>query len=457
MNTRFEPRWAALLALSLVCLPGAVAQGDAEFESVFDGRTLRGWHASAKTGHSGASGNRSGGKWVVEEGAIVGSQDIPGNGGILITDEQFGDFEVSLEMKNDFGPDSGLFLRSTEDGRAYQAMIDYHSGGNLMGIYGEGLDGQPSLMNFRFGDAPETITVSDAPTALPVSPADWPRFWRHGQWNRLRARITGNPPTIVTWINDVKFMEWTEPQKRHPDRGGIALQVHGGGDLTKQFVRYRNVRVKRLTGAENVLTAEEKAQGWLLLFDGRTLDGWMTSSGKPSQAPVEQESINPHKCGGYMMVHTQQWSNFALSLDFKISQGCNSGIFVRTASLTPRPGLDVGFNGIEIAIDDTRGAGYHDPGALYDLVKPLRNAMKPAGEWNQAVITCEGSLISVVLNGALVTVADLSEFVRPNERPDGTRHKFDVAYQNHPHLGYIGLQDHGSPCWFKNIKLRPLR
>ena len=75
---------------------------------------------------------------MIENGAIVGSQDIPGNGGILLTDEQFGDFEVVLEMNNDFGPDSGLFLRSDEQETCYQAMIDYHGGGNLMGLYGEG-------------------------------------------------------------------------------------------------------------------------------------------------------------------------------------------------------------------------------------------------------------------------------------------------------------------------------
>ena len=62
----------------------------------------------------------------------------------------------------------------------------------------------------------------------------------------VQARITGNPPTITTWIKGVKFMEYTDTKKRLPDRGGIALQVHGGGDYTKQFVRYRNVRVKVL-------------------------------------------------------------------------------------------------------------------------------------------------------------------------------------------------------------------
>ena len=109
--------------------------GESGFQRIFDGKTLTGWHVSSKTGHG------TGGKWVVEGRAIVGSQDRPGNGGIILTDKAYGDFEVALEMRNDFGPDSGLFLRSNEKGQAYQAMIDYHSGGNLMGIYGEGLSG----------------------------------------------------------------------------------------------------------------------------------------------------------------------------------------------------------------------------------------------------------------------------------------------------------------------------
>jgi hypothetical protein len=71
---------------------------ESRYDAVFDGQTLKGWHVSAQTGHSRASQHQTGGRWVVEEGAIVGSQDIPGNGGILITDELFGDFEVVLKM-----------------------------------------------------------------------------------------------------------------------------------------------------------------------------------------------------------------------------------------------------------------------------------------------------------------------------------------------------------------------
>jgi hypothetical protein len=208
---------------------------------------------------------------------------------------------------------------------------------------------------------------------------------------------------------------------------------------------------------DNELTAQEKADGWRLLFDGKTLNGWVTSSGQPSRTPVEDGSINPHKCGGYMMVHTEQWENFILALDFKISKTCNSGVFIRTASLAPRPGKDVGFNGIEVQILDSKGAGYHDTGAIYDLVKPSRNAMKPVGEWNHLVIMCDKDLIEVELNGEKVTRMNLSEWTKPNQRPDGTPHKFDIAYKDHPRKGYIGLQDHGAPCWFKNIKIKPLK
>jgi hypothetical protein len=192
--------WSGALALS--CLVNSMAENG--FVSLFDGQSLKGWHVSSKTGHSRASKNQTGGRWMVMDGAIVGTQDLPGNGGIVITDEQFGDFEVSVEMNNDFGLDSGLFLRSTEDGKAWQAMIDYHGSGNLMGLYGEGLQARPAVSNFRFDGSPDKILErTNAPVALPVRPESWKHFWRHGQWNELRARIVGYPRRITTWFYGV--------------------------------------------------------------------------------------------------------------------------------------------------------------------------------------------------------------------------------------------------------------
>jgi hypothetical protein len=209
--------------------------------------------------------------------------------------------------------------------------------------------------------------------------------------------------------------------------------------------------------ADNRLTDRERTDGWVLLFDGRSLDGWTTSSQQPSKRPIDDGAINPHGCGGYMMIHEKTWGDFVLSLDFKIAKGCNSGVFVRTFPLMPRPGKDVGYNGIEVAVDDTTDAGYHDTGALYDLVKPARNAMKPAGQWNHLVVTCDKNEIAVVLNGTTVSQLDLDQWTEKNKRPDGSPHKFDTAFAEHPRAGYIGLQDHGGECWYKNIKLKPLR
>jgi alpha-3'-ketoglucosidase len=209
--------------------------------------------------------------------------------------------------------------------------------------------------------------------------------------------------------------------------------------------------------ADNELSEQEKEEGWVLLFDGKSTAGWMTPKEKPLPAShVQEASLNPHPCD-YMLTHEKVWDNFKLALDFKISQGCNSGVFVRTFPLTPRPGKDVGFNGLEVAVDDTRPANFHDTGAIYDLSKPTKNAMRPAGEWNHMVITCDRNIIEVELNGEKVNRIDLDQWTEKNKRPDGTDHKFDVAYRDHPRKGHIGLQDHGRDCWYTNIKLLPLK
>lgn len=245
------------LAASLLMLPiGSSAAeeivreslDETGFVAIFDGKTLDGWHVSAESGHSRTSGNQSGGRWVVENGAIVGSQDTPGNGGIVVTDKHYGDFEIIVEMKNDYGPDSGLFLRSNDKGQAYQYLVDYRPNGSIAGLYGEGLKPGFHLRSFSFGDAPEKITEvkGQAPTPLPVSPTEWTTFWKHDQWKQFRARIEGNPPEITTWIDGVRFMHWQDDQQRAPDAGSIALQVHGGGNFVGKYVRYRDIRVKEL-------------------------------------------------------------------------------------------------------------------------------------------------------------------------------------------------------------------
>src|SRR5579884_2603075 len=105
--------------------------------------------------------------------------------------------------------------------------------------------------------------------------------------------------------------------------------------------------------SDNVLTLDEKKQGWILLFDGKSLNGWETSDQKPSKKPVESGCLNPHGCGAYMLVQKQTWENFVFECDFKITKDCNSGIFVRTWPLAAPPGRDVGWNGFEVQVLDS--------------------------------------------------------------------------------------------------------
>lgn len=257
---------AVAAGLAALVLPaGADEQPKLEpgFHSIFNGKDLAGWHKNPeKIGHG------TGGIWAVEDGAITGEQDPPGggNGGILLTDQTYGDFEVIFEANPDWGPCSGFFMRSNEKGQCYQMMIDYHDVGNVGEIYREGLDGKGNRtfdINGVFeGDNKKSPKDIKATKMKPKAEGevigepkfnldDWSKIWKHGTWNTVRCRVVGNPPTITTWINGSKITEYTSDKKfedKVGDKGHLAFQVHGGtGAWPKGAkVKFRNVRVKEL-------------------------------------------------------------------------------------------------------------------------------------------------------------------------------------------------------------------
>jgi hypothetical protein len=98
----------------------------------------------------------------------------------------------------------------------------------------------------------------------------------------------------------------------------------------------------------------------------------------------------------------------------------------------------------------------HDCGAIYDLVAPTKNTMKPVGEWNHIEITCDKNKIKVALNGEAIAEMDLDQWAEAGKSLDGTKNKFAKALKDFPREGLLGFQDHGKPAWFKNIKLKKL-
>lgn len=205
---------------------------------------------------------------------------------------------------------------------------------------------------------------------------------------------------------------------------------------------------------DNTLTDQEKQQGFSLLFDGKTLDGWdCTEAGSKGWALDNGAILHNLQGGGYLYTK-ERFGDFELKIDFMVDHGTNSGVFFRWDRL----GNPVQ-TGIEMQVLDSAGHNppdKHDCGAIYDVLAPSENAMKPALEWNTAIIKCRDSFVSVTLNGKSIIRTDLSKYKQPHRNIDGTRNKFRTPYADMPREGYIGLQSHTGKVWYKNIRVRKL-
>lgn len=237
---------------------------EAGFVQLFDGKSLEGWHKNPQR-----IGHGTGGIWKTEDGTITGAQDPPGsgNGGILLTDEKFGDFELRLEINPDWGVCSGLFLRSNDTGQCLQMMVDYHDGGNVGHIYGEGTGGfntRPFDINGELNDGKlaglKFVGKEEAPPiTYSISGEEYCALYKVNEWNEVRVRCVGEYPRITTWINGEMVCDFDgatyagpgynkeEVAKTLGREGSIAVQVHGGGSWPKDAkCRWRNIRIKKL-------------------------------------------------------------------------------------------------------------------------------------------------------------------------------------------------------------------
>jgi hypothetical protein len=256
------------LLLPKCCMAAEPQAGADGWIVLFDGKTLSGWHKNPeKIGHG------TGGHWSVEPGGVLaGEQDPPGsgNGGILLTDRKFGDFELSLEMKPNWGSDSGIFLRCTDKGQCIQMMVDYYNNGSVGHFYGEATGGWAARAFSLRGHEENGRLVklattgarpaNDAGLVESCTPEEWLKVWKIGDWNQALVRVEGGRfPTITTYINGLKVgvfdaatstadnYDREQVAKLLGERGSIALQVHGGGSYPPGArCRYRNIRIREL-------------------------------------------------------------------------------------------------------------------------------------------------------------------------------------------------------------------
>jgi hypothetical protein len=449
----------------------------AGWTDLFNGTNLDGW-----VEHSGKA------KYMVTDGVLTG-ESVSGTGNsFLCTTQTFGNFELEAEYKCDALLNSGIQIRSevfpgatnaiiggkqfkfaADRIHGYQCEIDMDAARGRMwsaGIYDEARRGW--LFPTGGEKSPQSLAFSEQGRAVS----------KNGEWNKLR--IVANGPTIETWLNGVPRAEICD---NVTPRGVIGLQVHGVGNATNKVglkVSFRNLRIHEI--APNTLTAQEKADGWKLLWDGKTTGGWRSpqSDAFPQKSwrmadgvlTVDPGWINGEaeaQSGGDIITR-QRYANFELVADFKCSPGCNSGIkiFVQPNispidKITGQPTAKGSAIGMEFQIlDDQRHPdaklgrdGDRTIGSLYDLIPAAKDKkVMPVGQWNHARIVSQGKHVEFWLNGekTLECERGSAEF-----RDAVAKSKF----KNIPDFGewadgHILLQEHGSEVSFHDVKIREL-
>lgn len=206
------------IVLATLALAACAATTTQAGRSLFDGSTLNGWERKAVHGGEG-------GIWEVQDGALVADQEPGHTGGLLGTTETFSDFEIELEFMADDPADTGLFLRTREDGMGYQVTIDVRHDGYVGSLY------------------------APAEGGFLVQYEGWRELFRPDDWNHLRARIEGQPARITAWLNGTQTFDFQDTEERYPREGYIGLQVHGGEGSwgADSRARFRNVQLREIT------------------------------------------------------------------------------------------------------------------------------------------------------------------------------------------------------------------
>jgi hypothetical protein len=190
--------------------------------------------------------------------------------------------------------------------------------------------------------------------------------------------------------------------------------------------------------------------GFIPLFDGKTLNGWKLIKGHGPGYVVKDGALVCPADGGGNLFTEKEYANFIFRFEFKVEPGGNNGVGIRA----PLEG-DAAYQGMEIQILDDQHERYKGKikseqhhGSIYDVIPARTGFLRPAGEWNTEEISARGNRIQVILNGVVITDADLS-LVREEE-----------VLKKHPGLkrksGHLGFLGHGSLVEFRNIRIKPL-
>lgn len=446
-----------LLFVTFACSPSSF-ENRTGWYMLFNGKDLTGW--VQKNGKA---------SYKVENGEIVGTTVLHSPNSFLCTREDFDNFILELDFKVDSQLNSGVQIRSISsplimDGRVhgYQVEIDPSPRAWTGGIYDESRRGW-------------LYTLSDNEPAR--------KAFRQNEWNHIRIEAIDD--TIKTWINGIPASWLLDNTTR---KGMIALQVHSvGDDKSKEGlqVRFRNIRIRtdsldyycnkgnpgiqQVNLIPNTLSDWERSEGWKLLFDGKTSDGWRGAYKDkfPEKGWKISDGIltvlpsgGAESANGGDIVTTEKYSDFDLTLEFKITKGANSGIKYFVTESEHNKGSAIGLE-YQILDDENHPdakLGNHEGSrtlaSLYDLIKATNKRVNPIGQWNRARIVSKGKHVEHWLNGFKVL-----EYERGSEefRKLVQESKYKIWNNfGEAEEGYILLQDHGDEVSFRSIKIKKL-
>ena len=401
-----------------------------------------------------------------ENGTIIGTTVANSPNTFLCTNNDYSDFIFEIEYKVDPSMNSGIQIRSNSlpyyrDGivHGYQVEIDPSKRAWSGGIYDEK---RRKWLN----------PLEDNPEAQ--------KAFKQSEWNHYRIEAIGD--TIKTWINGVAAAYLIDDKTAS---GFIGLQVHSVGKnkkslgkqiqwknakiLTTDLVKYSKKSTLTPIITKNNLTYQEKKSGWKMLWDGKTTQGWRGA--KLDKFPEKGWSIEngelivaetggAESAAGGDIVTIEDYSNFELSVDFKLTPGANSGIkYYVDTELNKGPGSSIGleYQILDDALHEDAKRGSHEGSrtvcSLYDLIKANpKKPLKSIGEWNTAYIKSINNKVEHWVNDVKVL-----EYERGSE--EFLKLVAESKYAKWPNFGLLEkgqilLQDHGDKVSFRNIKIR---